>query len=153
MFKRRAKKEKQEEFWVEAARLPAATPGAFYRKVNDTLEAMGFAQEVWQICEPAYADASLGGRPGIDPVVYLKMLMIGFFEDLPSERDIASRCADSLSVQVFCCGLAEATPDHSSLCVIRQRLKPRTTRGHPSVLLGAAPMGCPKASAWGSTRV
>jgi len=123
MFKRREKKEKQEEFWVEATRLPAATPGAFYRKVNATLEAMGFAKEVWKICEPAYAEASLGGRPGIDPVVYLKMLMIGFFEDLPSERAIASRCADSLSVRGFLgYSLAEATPDHSSLSVIRQRL-------------------------------
>jgi transposase len=138
MFKRREKKEKQEEFWVEATRLPAATPGAFYRKVNDTLEAMGFAQEVWQICEPAYADASLGGRPGIDPVVYLKMLMIGFFEDLPSERAIASRCADSLSVRGFLgYGLAEATPDHSSLCVIRQRLSLEQLEGIHLVLLKA----------------
>lgn len=138
MFKRREKKEKQEEFWVEATRLPAATPGTFYRKVNETLEAMGFAQDVWQICEPAYADASLGGRPGIDPVVYLKMLMIGFFEDLPSERAIASRCADSLSVRGFLgYGLAEATPDHSSLSVIRQRLSLEQLEGIHLVLLKA----------------
>jgi transposase len=138
MFKRREKKEKQEEFWVEATRLPAATPGAFYRKVNATLEAMGFAQEVWKICEPAYAEAWLGGRPGIDPVVYLKMLMIGFFEDLPSERAIASRCADSLSVRGFLgYGLAEATPDHSSLSVIRQRLSLEQIEGIHLVLLKA----------------
>jgi len=138
MFKRREKKEKQEEFWVEATRLPAATPGAFYRKVNATLEAMGFAQEVWKICEPAYAEAWLGGRPGIDPVVYLKMLMIGFFEDLPSERAIASRCADSLSVRGFLgYGLAEATPDHSSLSVIRQRLSLEQLEGIHLVLLKA----------------
>src|SRR5205807_3633763 len=92
-------------------------------KVNATLETMGFAQEVWKICAPAYAEAWRGGRPGIDPVVYLKMLMIGFFEDLPSERAIASRCADSLSVRGFLgYDLCEATPDHSSLSVIRQRL-------------------------------
>jgi transposase len=138
MFKRREKKEKQEEFWVEATRLPAATPGTFYRKVNDTLEVMGFAQDVWKICEPAYADASQGGRPGIDPVVYLKMLMIGFFEDLPSERAIASRCADSLSVRGFLgYGLVEATPDHSSLSVIRQRLSLEQIEGIHLVLLKA----------------
>src|ERR1700733_998722 len=138
MFQRRAKKEKQAEFWVEATRLPAATPGVFYKKVEATLEAMSFAREVWRICEPAYADASRGGRPGIDPVVYLKMLMIGFFEDLPSERAIASRCADSLSVRSFLgYGLAEGTPDHSSLSVIRQRLSLEQLEGIHLVLLKA----------------
>ncbi len=138
MFKRREKKEKQSEFWVEATRLPAATPGTFYQKVNATLEAMGFAKEVWKICEPAYADASRGGRPGIDPVVYLKMLMIGFFEDLPSERAIASRCADSLSVRGFLgYSLDEATPDHSSLSVIRQRLSLEQLEGIHVALLQA----------------
>lgn len=138
MFQRREKKQKQGEFWVEAARLPAATPGAFYRKVNATLETMGFARDVWKICEPAYADVSRGGRPGIDPVVYLKMLMIGFFEDLPSERAIASRCADSLSVRGFLgYGLAEATPDHSSLSIIRQRLSLEQLEGIHLILLKA----------------
>jgi len=56
-------------------------------------------------------------------VVYLKMLMVGFFEDLSSERAIAARCADSLSVRGFLgYELCEATPDHSSLSVIRARL-------------------------------
>ena len=138
MFKRRVKKEKQAEFWVEATKLPAATPGAFYAKVNATLEAMGFAREVWKICEPAYADASRGGRPGIDPVVYLKMLMIGFFEDLSGERAIANRCADSLSIRGFLgYGLEEATPDHSSLTVIRQRLSLEQLEGIHLILLRA----------------
>jgi transposase len=91
--------------------------------VNRTLEKMGFAADVWKICTPAYAERSKGGRPGIDPVVYLKMLMVGFFENLPSERAIALRCADSLSIRGFLgYGLTENTPDHSSLSVIRQRL-------------------------------
>ena len=106
-----------------AKELPAATPDGFYRRVNQTLEKMGFAREVWQVCKPAYADASKGGRPGIDPVVYMKMLIVGFFENLPSERAIASRCADSLSIRGFLgYSLTENTPDHSSLSVIRQRL-------------------------------
>jgi len=138
MFRPRVKKEKQVEFWVEADRLPAATPGSFYQKVNATLEAMDFASEVWKICAPAYAEAWRGGRPGIDPVVYLKMLMIGFFEDLPSERAIASRCADSLSVRGFLgYDLAEATPDHSSLSVIRQRLSVEQLEGIHVILLQA----------------
>jgi hypothetical protein len=83
-----------------AGELAAATPDAFYRRVNATLEKMDFARQVWAICEPAYADASRGGRPGIDPVVYLKMLTVGFFEDLPSERAIASRSDTSTANQV-----------------------------------------------------
>jgi transposase len=84
---------------------------------------MDFARQVWAICAPAYAEAARGGRPGIDPVVYFKMLMIGFFEGLESERQIAARCADSLSLRGFLgYALDEATPDHSSMSVIRQRL-------------------------------
>src|ERR1700674_1558463 len=123
MFERRIKQEEQSEFWVVASRLPKASPSRFYELVERTLQEMEFAARVWELCRPAYAEESKGGRPGIDPVVYLKMLMVGFFEDLPSERAIASRCADSLSVRGFLgYGLAEATPDHSSLSVIRQRL-------------------------------
>lgn len=123
MFEQREAGEEQKEFWIMAGELPAATPDGFYRRVNRTLENMGFAAEVWKICTPAYAERSKGGRPGIDPVVYMKMLMVGFFENLPSERAIASRCADSLSIRGFLgYALTEATPDHSSLSVIRQRL-------------------------------
>ena len=123
MFEKRGKKARQEELWIEAKSLPAATASRFYERVNETLAKINFAQEVWQICEPSYAQASRGGRPGIDPVVYLKMLMVGFFEDLPSERAIASRCADSLSIRGFLgYELSDPTPDHSSLSVIRYRL-------------------------------
>jgi transposase len=78
--------------------------------------------QVRALCVPAY-DKSGVGRPGVDPVVYFKMLMVGFFEDLPSERAIAARCADSMAIRQFLkYELTEATPDHSSLSIIRQRL-------------------------------
>jgi transposase len=138
MFQRRERSEKQSEFWVRTERLPGATPSAFYRKVNASLEKMDFARQVWTICEPAYADPSRGGRPGIDPVVYLKMLMIGFFENLPSDRAIASRCEDSLSARGFLgYGLEEATPEHSSFTVIRDRLSLEQLEAIHRVLLGA----------------
>ena len=106
-----------------AERLPKASPSRFYDLLNGTLEEMDFAGQVREICAPARADAARGGRPGIDPVVYFKMLMVGFFEGLESERAIASRCADSLSLRGFLgYALDEATPDHSSMSVIRQRL-------------------------------
>jgi len=115
--------ETQQEFWIETRRLPQAAASTFYRKLDGTLDAIGFAEGIREICLSAYADLSRGGRPGIDPAVYFKMLMIGFFENLPSERAIASRCADSLSLRAFLgYGLEEATPDHSSLSIIRSRL-------------------------------
>jgi transposase len=123
MFKARKKRSEQKEFWVMAERLPKASPSQFYKLLNTTLETMGFAEEVWQICAPAYAEEKRGGRPGIDPVVYFKMLMIGFFEGIESERQIAARCADSLSLRGFLgYALEEATPEHSSMSIIRQRL-------------------------------
>jgi transposase len=138
MFERRVSSEEQKDFWIPSGELPAATPDAFYRRVNATLEKLGFARKVWAICEPAYADASRGGRPGIDPVVYLKMLTVGFFEDLPSERAIANRCADSLSIRGYLgYSLTEATPDHSSLSVIRERLSLEQLEAIHGVLLEA----------------
>ena len=51
------------------------------------------------------------------------MMMVGFFENLPSERAIAARCGDSIAIREFLkYDLTEATPDHSSLSIIRQRL-------------------------------
>jgi hypothetical protein len=138
MFERRVGNEEQKDFWIMAGELPEATPDAFYRRVNATLEKIGFAKEVWSICEPAYADASRGGRPGIDPVVYLKMLTVGFFENLPGQRAIANRCADSLSIRGYLgYSLTEATPDHSSLTVIRERLSVEQLEAIHQVLLKA----------------
>lgn len=119
-----AKKEKaaQSEFWVATQDLPKSAKATFYDRLQGTLDEFAFEIKVREICAPYYRQTAVG-RPGIDPVVYLKMLMIGFFEDLPSERAIAARCADSLGIRAFLrYDLAERTPDHSSLSVIRQRL-------------------------------
>jgi transposase len=117
------KKAGQSEFWIAADRVVTSTKGGFYAKLDETLESFGFAAKVRELCLPAY-DKSGVGRPGIDPAVYLKMLMVGFFEDLTSEREIAARCADSISIRAFLhYELTEATPDHSSLSIIRQRLE------------------------------
>jgi transposase len=118
----RKEPEKQGEFWIETRRLPKLSAGGFFRRVEEVLAEMGFAEEIHRLCRPAYTQRS-DGRLGIDPVVYFKMLMVGFFENLPSERAIAARCEDSLAVRAFLgYGLEEATPDHSSLSVIRRRL-------------------------------
>lgn len=116
------KKAAQGEFWVAAHQLPTSAKSTFYARLDETLDSFGFAEKVRALCAPAYKNTN-AGRPGIDPVVYLKMIMVGFFEDLPSERAIAERCADSMSIRAFLnYSLDEKTPDHSTFTVIRQRL-------------------------------
>ena len=116
-------KSAQPEFWIAAAQVTKPAKSTFYGKLEETLESFGFAAKVRALCAPAYKTSG-AGRPGIDPVVYLKMMMVGFFENLPSERAIASRCDDSIAIRQFLhYDLTEATPDHSSLSVIRQRLE------------------------------
>jgi transposase len=138
MFSKREGEEKQGEFWIESARVSKPKSQGFYSKLKEHLAAMDFARQVWVLCAPAYREESRGGRPGIDPVVYLKMLMVGFFENLRSERAIAARCEDSLSVRAFLgYELEESTPDHSTLSVIRQRLGPEIYQGVFEVVLSA----------------
>jgi transposase len=118
---RRKNAQQQPSFWIATSDLPSTPGNAFYRRLDRALANAGFGDALRALCEPFYeTDASRGGRPGIDPEVYFKMQMIGFFENLPRERAIAGRCGDSFSFLHY--GLHEATPDHSSLTVIRRRL-------------------------------
>lgn len=119
-----AKKEKvaQQEFWIATQEIAKSPKGTFYSRLQETLDELGFETEVRSSCAPFYKASGIG-RPGIDPAVYVKMIMVGFFEDLPSERAIAARCADSIAIRAFLkYQLDENTPDHSSFTVIRQRL-------------------------------
>ena len=101
---------------------PATTP--FYAKLEKTLHSFDFEGQARSLCASAYS-ANGRGRPGVDPVVYFKMLMVGFFEDIGSERGIAERCSDSIAVRAFLgYALTETTPDHSTLSIIRERLGP-----------------------------
>lgn len=119
---RAQQKIQQGEFWIARNDLPRAQSSRFYDKLDETLEAMDFTAQVHSLCTPLYSSGEKG-RPPIDPVVYFKMLMVGFLEDLPSERAIAARCGDSLMIRCFLgYDLDEDTPHHSSFTVIRQRL-------------------------------
>lgn len=111
-------------FWIATSDLPPTPANGFYQKLDQVLAELQFGDAVRRLAAPFYEmDASKGGQPGIDPEVYFKMLMVGFFENLASERAIAARCADSLSIREFLhYGLGERTPHHSSFTVIRQRL-------------------------------
>ena len=108
----------------------------FYSELSQCLTAVNFERQVSALCEPIYWEEYLEERIGIDPVVYFKMLMIGFLENLSSERAIAARCEDSLSLRAFLgYGPEEPTPDHRNLGVIRQRLGPQICQDVLKVVL------------------
>ncbi len=123
MFRKKKPKEAP-EFWIATSDLPSTLANTFYKKLDTVLTEFGFGDEVRRLAAPFYEmDSHKGGQPGIDPEVYFKMLMVGFFENLTSERAIAARCADSLSIREFLhYELTERTPHHSSCTVMRQRL-------------------------------
>ena len=131
--------EQQQTIWIATSELATTPANTFYQKVDRALESFCFGQSVRALCEPFYDnDASKGGRPGIDPEVYFKMLLIGFFENIASERGIATRCADSFSIREFLhYSLIEQTPDHSSLSVIRKRLSADVYRAVFALVLDA----------------
>ena len=110
--------------WSATSDLPTTPATSLYQKLDGVLAEHGFGEAVRQRCAPYYdMGARKRGHPGIDPEVYFKMLMVGFFEHLASERVIAARCADLLSIRaVLHYGPGEATPHHPSFTVIRQRL-------------------------------
>ena len=115
------KSEQQDELFIMADRMPRSPGHVFYRKVNRLLADGGFDRWVEDLCEPFYADGR--GRPGIPPGVYFRMVLVGYFEGIGSQRGIAWRCSDSLSLREFLgIPLGEDSPDHSSLSVIRNRL-------------------------------
>jgi transposase len=109
------------DFVVSAQDLPPPPAHPFYQRLNRLLEKAGFDAFVEALCQPYYADGI--GRPGIPPGIYFRMLLVGYFEGLDSQRGIAWRCSDSRSLQTFLGYLPhEATPEHSSLTKVRQRL-------------------------------
>ena len=95
----RRARQRQESLWVPTTGMPAAPGNPFYTKLNELLQGADFDTQVEALCEPFYA--SVKGRPSIAPGVYFRMLMVGYFEGLDSERGIAWRCADSFSLKQF----------------------------------------------------
>lgn len=113
--------EQQQEFWIAADNLPRSDGHVFYRKLNTLLHKAGFDPFVESLCKEHYHHRM--GRPGIPPGMYFRMLLVGYFEGIGSQRGIAWRCADSLSLREFLgVPLSEETPDHSSLTRVRDRL-------------------------------
>jgi len=117
----RRQDERQQNFWIATDHLPRSEGHVFYRRLNALLGEADFDRFVESLCAAHYHDTM--GRPGIPPGIYFRMLLIGYFEGIGSQRGIAWRCADSLSLREFLgIPLTEQTPDHSSLTRVRDRL-------------------------------
>ncbi len=111
---------RQGDLWVATTEIK--TPShPFFGKLNEILAANDFDAKVETLCEKHYA--SRNGRPSIPPGRYFRMVMVGYFECISSERGLAWRFDDSMSLKSFIgLGPADAAPDHSSLSIVRRRL-------------------------------
>ena len=119
----RRRKERQETLFIATEGLSRSPGHPFYQKLNELLADAGFDRWIEGRCQRYYATEEKRGQPSIPPGVYFRMLLIGYFEGIDSQRGIAWRCADSLSLRHFLgVPLGEATPDHSTLTVTRNRL-------------------------------
>lgn len=116
----RWQRERQQELWIATAQMSPTPRHVFYERRNPLLGQAGF--DAWReaFCRPYYAEQ---GRTLIPPGPYFRMLMVGDFEDIDSQRGIAWRCADSLSRKTFLgVPVHAAPPEHSSLTRITSRL-------------------------------
>lgn len=119
-----SKEEKQEELFYASEQ--AEAPGhPFYQKLNPVLSGAKFDAFCEEQCRRFYHTKL--GRPSMSPGVYFRLLLIGFFEGIASERGICWRVADSLSLRRFLnYGLGEATPDHVTMSRTRRLLDEAT---------------------------
>jgi transposase len=124
---KRKRKLRQQSMWIATQELPRSASHPFYKRLNRILEQNGFDEYVEQLCESFYAPTM--GRPSLAPGMYFRLLMLGYFEGIDSERGIAWRAADSLSVREFVgLELGEAPPDHSTVSRTRRLIDVETHR-------------------------
>ena len=122
MGKRR--KRQQQKLWVETAALKAPSH-PFYKRLNKILDKHGFDEFAEELCAQFYAGQV--GRPSLPPAVYFRLLLIGYFEGIDSERGIAWRVTDSISLRGFLgYELGDSTPDHSTISRTRRLIDSET---------------------------
>ena len=135
----RKKRERQEGLWY-SGEMPTAPGHPFYKRLNEILDKTGFDDFCEASCAGFY-HARLG-RPSLAPGLYFRIMMIGFFEGLDSERGIAWRLADSLTLRRFLSiGLDESTPDHVTISRTRRLIGTETHQRIFAWVSGAAGAG------------
>jgi transposase len=121
------RKSEQAPFWIPTTDLPRAPGHPFYARLTVILEEAGFDRFVEEQCRSFYAPVM--GRPSLPPGRYFRLLLLGYFEGLDSERGIAWRVADSLAVRSFVgLGLDATAPDHSTISRTRRLIDVETHR-------------------------
>lgn len=114
----RKNRERQESLWVVVKEIKGGAAHPFYARLNEILDQAKFDEFAEQACKKFYRDK---GRPGLVPGIYFRCQMVGYFEGLGSERGIAWRAADSMSIRKFLgIGLDESVPDHSTISRTRR---------------------------------
>ena len=117
------RRQRQESLFILAEGLPKSAGHPFYQRLNALLAEADFDHWIEKRCQRYYALEEKRGQPSLPPGVYFRMLLVGYFEGIDSQRGIAWRCADSLSLRHFLgIPLDEATPDPKTLSNTRRRL-------------------------------
>jgi transposase len=117
----------QGSMWVARAELPKSPGHPFYTRLNAVLDAADFDRFVEGQCAKFYAPVM--GRPSLAPGRYFRLLLVGYFEGIGSERGIAWRATDSLAVRSFLrLPVEEPSPDHSTISRTRRAIDLETHR-------------------------
>lgn len=120
-------RDRQPAMWVATTELPTTASHPFYARLNQLLAEHRFDDFAETACGRFYAETM--GRPGLAPGIYFRLLLVGYFEGLDSERGIAWRAADSLTLRDFLgLTLPEAPPDHSTISRTRRLIDLETHR-------------------------
>jgi transposase len=121
------KRDRQPTMWMATTDFPTAASHPFYTRLNQLLREQRFDEFAEAQCAGFYADTL--GRPGLPPGIYFRLLLIGYFEGIDSERGIAWRAADSFALRDFLgVGLEEVPPDHSTISRTRRLIALETHR-------------------------
>lgn len=121
----RKRKRSQDTMWVATSDLPKSPGHPFYKRLNQVLAANSFDSFVEAACRRFYAPKL--GRPSLAPGQYFRLMLLGYFEGLSSERAMAWRAADSLAIRSFLgLELDDAAPDHSTISRTRRLIDVET---------------------------
>ena len=117
----------QPPLWIATSDLPPSPGHPFYARLTTLLDGHHFDRFVEGLCDRFYAPVM--GRPSLAPGRYFRLLLVGYFEGIDSERGIAWRATDSLAVRSFLrLAVDEAPPDHSTIARTRRLIDLETHR-------------------------